>query len=325
MPLTGDAILADGGSHPDGGAGRVGIHPLTFTTPDRHQPVSPKVGPFAKRHFLDTVWRHTALPGQVPVVLAGDEGEVVLVEEPGAIGLLGHEDLVDYRSPLGDTVDLLADRFSRLEPGLRFRFDSLPEGSARVFAAALDRAGVIHRSVRHTATALLELPGSFDDYLMSIGKKERHETRRKRRRFEAALGPPRIVTFEDAGPVLEDFFRLHRRSSGSKGSFMTERMAGMFADLLGGAGWRLDALYGAEPRLVAAVIGYSDGSGYYLYNSAYDPELSHASPGVVLLSELIRMAIGGGLEVFDFLKGEETYKLRMGARRRPLFVVEGPG
>ena len=257
------------------------------------------------------------------MVLADEAGEVVLVEEAGGIGLLGHEDLVDYRSPLGDAVDLLADRFRRLERGRNFRFDSLPAGSARVFSTALERAGAAHRTTPHTSTALLELPGSFDDYLMSLRKKERHETRRKRRRFEATLGPPRIVTLEDAGPALEDFFRLHRRSKGSKGSFMTDRMAGLFAALLGGPGWRLDALYGAEPRLVAAVIGYADCSGYYLYNSAYDPDLGHVSPGVVLLSELIRIAIGDGLEVFDFLKGDETYKLRMGARRRPLFVVEG--
>ena len=299
------------------------IEPLVFTTSDRHLPVSPMIGPFANRHFLSALWRHTGLPGQVPRVLADDEGEVVLIEEAGGIGLLGHEDLVDYRSPVGDTVDLLTDRFRRLDRGCRFRFDSLPARSAQVFTTALDRAGVAHRSTPHTATAVLELPGSFDDYLMSIGKKERHETRRKRRRFEATLGPPRIVTAEDAGPVLGDFFRLHRRSKGRKGSFMTDRMAGMFADFLGVAGWRLDALYGDGPRLVAAVIGYADESGYYLYNSAYDPDLGHASPGVVLLSELIRTAIDSGLGVLDFLKGEETYKFRLGARRRQLFVVEG--
>ena len=321
--MRGHGVPGGRGPQPRGGAGSVGIEPLNFTTPDRHRPVSPRTGPFAKRDFLSALWRHTAHPGQVPRVLADDAGEVVLVEESGGIGLLGHEDLVDYRSPLGDAVDLLADRFRLLERGSEFRFDSLPATSARVFGTALDRAGVAHRAVPHTATALLDLPGSFDDYLMSIGKKERHETRRKRRRFEATLGPPRIVTHEDPDPVLEDFFRLHRSSRGNKGSFMTDRMAGMFADLLCGAGWRLDALYGDEARLVAAGIGYADESGYYLYNSAYDSDLGHVSPGVVLLSELIRRAIGGGLEVFDFLKGEETYKFRMGARRRQLFVVEG--
>ena len=290
---------------------------------DRYPPTAPRVGPFAGRHFLSTVWRHTALPGQVPCVLEDDKGEVVLVEDSDGLSLLGHEDLVDYRSPAGDTKELLADLFRQLGPGRRLRFDSLPSGAAEVFTTALDRAGIHHRTAPHTATAVLDLPGSFDDYLMAISKKERHETRRKRRRFESALGAPRVVTFREAGPALEDFFCLHRRSQGRKGSFMTDRMAGMFADLLGGEGWQIDALYGDDPRLAAAVLGYADESGYYLYNSAYDPDLRHASPGVVLLSELIRLAIGNGMVVFDFLKGDETYKFRMGARPRSLFLVEG--
>ena len=293
------------------------------TTADRQPPAAPRIGPFAGRHFLSTVWRHTGLPGQVPCVLADEEGEVVLVETTDGLGLLGHEDLVDYRSPVGEATGLLADRFRQLGPGRRFLFDSLPDEAADVFTTALDRVGIPYRTARHTATAVLDLPGSFDDYLAAISKKERHETRRKRRRFEATLGAPQVVTIRETGPALDSFFRLHRRSVGSKGSFMTDRMAGMFADLLGGEGWQLDALYGDDPRLVAAVISYVDASGYYLYNSAYDPDLRHASPGVVLLSELIRLAIGKGLEVFDFLKGEETYKFRMGARPRPLFLVEG--
>ena len=256
-------------------------------------------------------------------VLADERGEVALVEDSDGLGLPGHEDLVDYRSPVGDTVHLLAECFGQLGRGRRLRFDSLPATAAAVFTAALDRAGIPHRTVPHTTTAVVDLPGSFDDYLMSIRKKERHETRRKRRRFAAALGKPRVVTFPEAGPALEEFFRLHRRAEGSKGSFMTDRMAGMFGDLLGGEGWRLDALYGDDPRPAAAVIGYADRSGYYLYNSAYDPDLRGASPGVVLLSELIRSAIESGLEVFDFLKGDETYKFRLGARSRSLFVVEG--
>ena len=290
---------------------------------DRYPPAAPRIGPFATRRFLRTVWRHTARPGQTVRVLADGAGEVVLVEEDGRIGLPGHEDLVDYRSPVGETTGLLAERFRRLPSGCGFRFDSLPEGVAVVFSEALGRAGVPYQVNPHGATAVLSLPGSFDDHLAAIGKKERHETRRKRRRFEAALGPPRVVTHRAAGPVLDEFFLLHRKAAGSKGSFMTAAMEDFFAELLEGDGWRLDALYGDDPGLAAAVIGYSDRSGYYLYNSAYEPALRRASPGVVLLNELIRRSIDAGLEVFDFLKGDEVYKFRMGARPRPLFVVEG--
>lgn len=292
-------------------------------TEDAHPPAAPRIGPFAGRRFLEAVWRHTARPGQTPVVLADERGEAVLVEEGGRLELMGHEDLIDYRSPAGDASKLLENLFRGLPPGLGFRFDSLPARAAGVFTAALARAGISYEKSAHSSTAVLELPAAFDDYMKGIGKKERHETRRKRRRFEAVLGPPRLVRHREAGSALDHFFGLHRRSKGRKGSFMTDRMEGFFTDLLAGGGWRLDALYGDGPQMAAAVLGYSDRSGYYLYNSAYDPDLRHASPGVVLLAGLIRAAIDEGLGVFDFLKGEEAYKLRMGARPRPLYMVEG--
>lgn len=292
-------------------------------TEDAHPPAAPRIGPFAGRRFLEAVWRHTARPGQTSVVLADERGEVALVEEDGRLELMGHEDLIDYRSPSGDASKLLENLFRGLPPGMGFRFDSLPARAAEVFTAALARAGISYETAAHSSTAVLELPAAFDGYMKGIGKKERHETRRKRRRFEAVLGPPRLVCHREAGSALDHFFGLHRRSKGRKGSFMTDRMEGFFTDLLAGGGWRLDALYGDGPQMAAAVLGYSDRSGYYLYNSAYDPDLRHASPGVVLLAGLIRTAIDEGLGVFDFLKGEEAYKLRMGARPRPLYTVEG--
>ena len=68
-------------------------------------------------------------------------------------------------------------------------------------------------------------------------------------------------------------------------------------------------------------VGYSDEDCYYLYNSSFDPAHSALSPGVVLLSSLIERAIGEGLTRFDFLKGDETYKRRLGAVYRPLYTV----
>ena len=291
--------------------------------PGRLPPVAPRIGPFAGRYFLNTIWRHTAEPGHIPLVLSDERGEVALADTSGRVGLVGHEDLVDYRSPVGEVGELLENQFRSWTSPRHFRFDSLPAEAADVFGAALTRAGIEYRRSVHTTTAVLSLPGSFEEYLGMIGKKERHETRRKRRRFANSLGTPRLVGFTQPGPTLEEFFRLHRLSHGDKGQFMTEGMAALFSDLLAGEGWRLDALYGGESGLVAAAIVYTDETGYYLYNSAYDPSFRQVSPGVVLLSELIRSATEAEIKVFDFLKGDETYKFRLGARRRRLFVIEG--
>jgi len=51
--------------------------------------------------------------------------------------------------------------------------------------------------------------------------------------------------------------------------------------------------------------------------------LADALPGVVLVHELIESAIASGRTRFDFLKGDETYKVRLGAAARQLFTLEG--
>ena len=193
-----------------------------------------------------------------------------------------------------------------------YRFDSLPREAAALFAGALDSAGLADEMTAHESTAVLELPSSFDDYLANIGKKERHETRRKLRRFEQSQGPARIVTYTEPGPALMRFARLHRLADGSKSAFMTAAMTRLFVDLVSLEGWQVDVLYGDGPGSLAATVSFVDKDGYYLYNSAYDPAARDSSPGVVLLTSLISRAIDQGLAVFDFLKGDEQYKYRMG-------------
>ncbi len=173
----------------------------------------------------------------------------------------------------------------------------------------------------HAVVAVLPLPSTFDEYLAGIGKKERHEVRRKRRRYEAVGGEVRIESHFGPGPAVDEFVRLHRLAAGAKGDFMTSEMALLFADLVVQPGWRLDLLV-ADAGVAAAMIGYADDDGYYLYNSAFDPALRDASPGMVLLAAAIERCIEDGLARFDFLKGDEPYKFRLGARPRPLFVIE---
>ena len=103
---------------------------------------------------------------------------------------------------------------------------------------------------------------------------------------------------------------------------MTLEMEKLFASLAGQPGWQIDLLEGEEGRAVAATLSWADGDGFYLYNSAYD-RATEASPGIVLLSMLIERAIGANFHVFDFLKGVEPYKFRLGATARHLFRFEG--
>ena len=280
-------------------------------------PVAESTSVFSGRGFLQVWWEHFGV-GDLQLV-GNDDALLPLERGPdGTIRFVGDEDLTDYHSPLGsDSGRLLAGYLEWRGGGTRFRLDSLPSEAADALEPFLPPGTT--RS-RHGAAYRLSLPASFDEWLAGLKKKERHELRRKRRRFTEALGSPRLVEADDAIGVFVD---LHRMSDGPKGQFMTANREAFFRDLADLSEARVDIVAGADEVPVAATLGFAGDGGYALYNSAYHPDQSASSPGMVILWLLIQSSIDDGLAIFDFLKGEETYKLRLGAHARPLYVLEG--
>ena len=281
-------------------------------------PAAPMTGPFTRRSFLEAWWRRRGAGD--PLLVEGDGALLPLWDGGDAIRFLGEPDLTDYHSPLGAGAAALAGGFAgTLEAGTRLVLDSLPAEAADPLEAGLAAAGLaVHREV-HEVAAVLDLPGDYESYLAGLSGKQRHEVRRKRRRFEEAFGPPSL----ERGPGrFADFARMHRAAAGEKGSFLTQDLEGFFADLLGLPGTVLDVLLTADGSPVAAAFGFEDGDGYYLYNSAFDPDAGRASPGAVLVDLLVERSIGAGHRRFDFLKGDEAYKFRLGAVARPLSRLE---
>lgn len=280
--------------------------------------VAAGLGPFATADFFDVVDSYDE--GE-PLAAASDDAFLPLRRTELGIEFAGDPEVTDYHTAFGSGSEELIARIAEEESPRCIRLDSLPEEAAKPLAAGLTSAGWDVEMNVHEVAAVLELPASFDDYLHDIGKKERHEMRRKRRRYERGVGELRHETHHGPGWAFDEFVRLHRMADGAKGSFLHDRHLRLFTDLSLLDGWRLDVLRVDDETAAAIVFGYSDDTGYYLYNSAYDPNLSHGSPGVVLLGSMIETAIGEQLDRFDFLKGDETYKFRLGAQPRHLLEI----
>jgi len=280
--------------------------------------VAAACGPFSTPGFLTSVAPDALL-------LESEAGLMVVEETPGSVRGAGHRDVVDYRTPLGTDVEgLLSDYAASAPPGTEFMIDSLPLAAAEAVASGLAGAGFAVEMTETESTAVIELPGSFDDYLAGIGKKQRHELRRKRRRYEETVGTVVHEIHDGSGWAFDEFVRLHRLADGDKGGFMVPEMAAFFAALAALDGWRIDVLrVPGTDTAGACLFSFVDGDGFYLYNSSYQPSLSEVSPGMVLLGECIRQAIETSLPRFDFLKGDETYKYRLGAQARALHEVIG--
>jgi CelD/BcsL family acetyltransferase involved in cellulose biosynthesis len=284
------------------------------------EPAAAAVGPFPRKHFLASWWAHR---GGGDLLLAEADGVLLpLRAEGGRVVIVGEEDLTDYHSPLGDAGRLrsfAAALAGALPEGHRFRFDSIPGEVAAPLAAGLSDGGVACAAEQHEAAAVLDLPAGHDDWLAGLRGKDRHEIRRKGRRFTEMVGEPELVEGPD---WFDTFLEMHRSSAGRKGGFMDDAMEAFFRSLLEVEGAVVSVLTGAG-RPAATAFGFVDDEAYYLYNSGYDPALAAASPGVVLVERLVAATISAGRRRFDFLKGDEPYKFRMGARQRPLLALEG--
>lgn len=281
-------------------------------------PLAPATSVFPTRGYLELWWRHFG-SGDLSVVEDGNALLALWRSPDGVVGFVGDEDLTDYHSPLGSGAgSLLGNYLAGLPAGTRFRFDSLPLEAVEELAAGLGTRAV---TTRHEAAFRIALPAHFDDFLAGLSKKERHELRRKHRRFVEAAGDPQWL--EGQPDPVGIFVGLHRMAEGKKGRFMTAEREAFFRDLAALPGARIDILAGEAGTPVAAAIGFEDGDAYYLYNSAYDPAAAALSPGIVLLWMLFGATIAAGITIFDFLKGDEAYKLRLGAEARPLYVLEG--
>lgn len=165
----------------------------------------------------------------------------------------------------------------------------------------------------------MSLPDSWEAYLQGLSGKERHEIRRKLRRIDRA-GRVTLRCIRHAAEVvaaMETFLTLFRANRTDKAAFMTDTMTAFFLRLAANlAASDLLKLYflDLDDRPVAATLCIDDRSTVYLYNNGYDAAFGSLSIGLMSKVLTIKASIGDGRQVYDFLKGSETYKSRLGGK-----------
>ncbi len=263
-----------------------------------------------------------------PITLAvGDRGVAALAcEADGTVTFAGGQltDEQDVVARPGHETEVATSvaRWIAAQRPPRVRLEFVPDERPTLdaFGAVLSDAGYRVTRARQTVSPVLDLPDSYDTYVQSLGKKERHELRRKVRRLESAR-PATFRFASDAGraTVLDRFFALHRLSRGEKAGFMTAEVERFFRDIADALApldrLRLGVLSfdGAD---AAVLFGFAIGRVIALYNAAYDPGLASLSVGIISHAWAIREAIARGYTTYDLLRGDEPYKYDLGARDR---------
>jgi CelD/BcsL family acetyltransferase involved in cellulose biosynthesis len=168
-------------------------------------------------------------------------------------------------------------------------------------------------------------PGAdFETYLATLGKKDRHEIRRKLRRAEAA-GEIRLTDSTDPLTDLDAFIDLHQKRWGDAGLFPPTPGGNasrvffrrMFEEHGPDGALRLAFLTVGERR-IAAGVHFRTSDGYLYYNAGVDPDARELSPGVVMVAAYVQRAIAEGCRTLDFLRGNEPYKYEWGAVDEPI-------
>lgn len=296
--------------------------PLPFVTPDWQR--------IWLQHFQDgrdlrvmTARDGDRIVGVAPLLVAGDRAEFVghysicdymdAVVAPGAEGPFWHATLASLCG---------ADGPKEIE--LRGVLESSPTLAA--VTACAEACGWSIEQHDEAISPWVELPASWEDYLGSLSKKDRHEMRRKMRRLDTAGGDVQFTIITTAGEgcaLLDRLFHLMRISNHHKEEFLDRPgMETFFREMtavMANAGMlRLYSLT-FDGEHVAMVLNFDIGGRLYMYNSGYDPAYSHYAVGLMSKALLLRDAIENGRAAVDFMRGDESYKYDLGGKDRKVY------
>jgi CelD/BcsL family acetyltransferase involved in cellulose biosynthesis len=300
--------------------------------------------PFLRFNYLRDWWQ-TLGGGEWPQaelsVVSAHESDALIGIAPlfqtvnrdgdSALMLLGSIEISDYLDLIVRPADLtrfttgLLDFLASRGPDNWRALDwvNLPEASPTLPALEAESTSRGWTFTRETyqPAPYIPLPADFDTYLASIDKKQRHEIRRKMRRAADYEVPVRWYIVEDESTLeseMDGFFALMTQDP-AKEKFLTDLMRRQMLATARTAlrgGWLWLAFLEVGGQKAAGAFNFDYGNRLWGYNSGVKREFIELSPGWVLLSHSLQWACEHGRSEFDFMRGNEEYKYRFGAKDR---------
>jgi CelD/BcsL family acetyltransferase involved in cellulose biosynthesis len=123
---------------------------------------------------------------------------------------------------------------------------------------------------------------------------------------------------------MEGFFELMKQDP-AKEKFLTEAMRSQMlvtARTAMSKGWLRLAFFEVGGKKAAAAYNFDYGNRLWGYNSGVNRDFIELSPGWVLLGHMLHWACEHGRTEFDFMRGNEEYKYRFGAKDRTVWRVK---
>lgn len=290
--------------------------------------------------WQETWWQHFGDGKQAKILTVNsDTGELdllaPLMQEGETVSFLGGTDLVDYHDFVcpgqlsQSCIEAVIAELNTDSSIEKLLFESIIDSSLTLqcLPDVIRSHGWNVTVEKEDVSPRLELSDSWDEYLAGLRKKDRHELRRKLRRLERA-GEVRhleLTDREDVETALPDFFDLHRMSTPDKKEFMTSEREAFFKEVaarLADEGVTRLSFLEINGERAATSLSFVVGTTRYLYNSGYNPEHYRLSVGLLNHAYTIQKSIEQGHTVFDFMRGDESYKYHLGGVDREVFRIE---
>lgn len=293
-------------------------------------------------------WWAAYHPGDLWVLTCEDENGTLngiapfFIEEGDAgriVRFIGHVDVTDYMDFIvdADQRETVYQSFATYLRDHSDDFDAL--GLADImeesptyteFPNALRKMGFDVDFMQNDVAPLIHLPPTYDDYLSDIlDSKQRKEIKRKMRKAEGGLYDVEWYIVDDSHNLDEEikrFLKLMATADAEKAEFLQNPQHVNFMQRIvpaaNEAGWLELMFITIDGDDCAAYLSFDYGNRIYVYNSGLDPNKGGAlGPGIILLQYAIQHAIERGKDVFDFLRGDEHYKYRMGGTDTRIFQL----
>lgn len=329
-----------------------------YTSPDAFTTLREEWNPLLKRSATDTpfstwewhnYWWDAYHPGDLRIIALRDDSQQLMAiaslfletdsEGKRKLHFVGCEDVTDYLDVVADK-DHLEKAYVALANHLHDTQDSfdaidlcnIPESSPTLtlFPEALRNCGFQVATQLQEVCPVVPLPDTFDAYISSLEKRQRKDLQRKLRMAkgqEDSLNWYIVNEEHDLAEEIEKFLKLMAASHPEKAAFLQDQQHVTFfkniVPTAADAGWLQLAFLEVADEPVAAYVNFDYNNHIMVYNSGLNPDKATAlSPGILLLAYTIEHAIEQGREVFDYLRGDEQYKYRMGGQDTRVFNLK---
>ena len=295
--------------------------------------------PFSRHEYLNEWWKtlgggeweqaelilvsateDNRLVGIAPLFIAEHDGQQALMLV-GSIEISDYLDLIVREADLARFLSGLLDFLGSSEAGSWSVIDwyNLPDSSPTLAAlkAESERRGWNCRQEVYRPTPRIFFNGSFDEYLVRIDKKQRHEIRRKMRRAAESEKNVRFHVIDQSADIESEvnaFFDLMVQDP-NKEKFLHPEMRAQISVTIHNAfkrGYLWLAFLEVDGAKAAASLNFDYKNKLWGYNSGVGREHMELSPGWVLLAHVIQWCTEHGRSEFDFMRGDEEYKYRFG-------------